>query len=482
MGACSGRVLCRVQSNRNLPGKRRARGDDQNVSQARFGNRVRRGGEAGEGEGLAWLRFALPLPLASLSALHPTQHHVGCHSPAQQDAVPHRPADGKGQVQAQDVRQGRGGQGEQPPGHFHAPDPATLPSELPECRSRCWATVLNSLGALHGRLWPPDTREAREDVRGGRVRGATRTRTVAPSFNPGRVSACGRAALLPCQPPPTPHAVPRSTAADGLRSRACSGHLAVPLNRTSSSLTLPPPLSPPLQHNKEGDLWIIVDTAVYDVSDFADLHPGGSHVLLQVAGKGAFPLPSLEIQRTRLRCADTRSLLVCALFAHATRCDRGLLWHAPLRGPDQVLALPHRDRRRPEAPDRPPDQRHPVARPLRRANLAQRGLQVAVLPRLAPLAPEGHARVCRRRGARGRPDAREGRQAPHGRARSEDGLARDEPQRHGQSPFLRRLQSGLGSDAALSPSPRSAWVRASSSRVASSLVASSPTNSTTSTR
>ncbi|KAK0453029.1 peroxisomal acyl-CoA-dehydrogenase [Armillaria borealis] len=33
------------------------------------------------------------------------------------------------------------------------------------------------------------------------------------------------------------------------------------------------------QHNKEGDLWIIIDTKVYDLSRFADLHPGGSNVL-----------------------------------------------------------------------------------------------------------------------------------------------------------------------------------------------------------
>lgn len=122
----------------------------------------------------------------------------------------------------------------------------------------------------------------------------------------------------------------------------------------------------------------------------------------------------------------------------ARRRHRGLLRHAPLRGPHQVLALPHRHHRRRQAPDRPPDQRHPVARPLRRADLAQRGLQVALLPRLAPLAPEGDARIRRRRGARGRPDAREGRQAPDGRARPEDGLARDEPQRHGPSPLSRR--------------------------------------------
>jgi predicted heme/steroid binding protein len=51
------------------------------------------------------------------------------------------------------------------------------------------------------------------------------------------------------------------------------------------------PLLPPrqLQHNKEGDIWIIVDSAVYDMSKFVDLHPGGAHVLLQVAGQGASP-------------------------------------------------------------------------------------------------------------------------------------------------------------------------------------------------
>jgi cytochrome b involved in lipid metabolism len=34
-----------------------------------------------------------------------------------------------------------------------------------------------------------------------------------------------------------------------------------------------------LQHNKEGDLWVIVDSIVYDLSKFAALHPGGSGVL-----------------------------------------------------------------------------------------------------------------------------------------------------------------------------------------------------------
>jgi len=33
------------------------------------------------------------------------------------------------------------------------------------------------------------------------------------------------------------------------------------------------------KHNKPGDLWCIIDTAVYDLSKFADLHPGGANVL-----------------------------------------------------------------------------------------------------------------------------------------------------------------------------------------------------------
>ncbi|KAH9814192.1 acyl-CoA dehydrogenase/oxidase [Melampsora americana] len=43
------------------------------------------------------------------------------------------------------------------------------------------------------------------------------------------------------------------------------------------------------QHAKEGDLWCIVDTAVYDLSSFVDMHPGGASVLLDknVAGKDA---------------------------------------------------------------------------------------------------------------------------------------------------------------------------------------------------
>ncbi|KZV85671.1 acyl-CoA dehydrogenase NM domain-like protein [Exidia glandulosa HHB12029] len=43
------------------------------------------------------------------------------------------------------------------------------------------------------------------------------------------------------------------------------------------------------KHNKPGDLWIVVDTRVYDISKFAALHPGGQYVLTtpNVAGKDA---------------------------------------------------------------------------------------------------------------------------------------------------------------------------------------------------
>ncbi|KAF9057315.1 peroxisomal acyl-CoA-dehydrogenase [Panaeolus papilionaceus] len=43
------------------------------------------------------------------------------------------------------------------------------------------------------------------------------------------------------------------------------------------------------QHNKEGDVWVIIDAKVYDLTRFADLHPGGANVLYaeSIAGKDA---------------------------------------------------------------------------------------------------------------------------------------------------------------------------------------------------
>ncbi|KAI8388191.1 acyl-CoA dehydrogenase/oxidase [Radiomyces spectabilis] len=41
------------------------------------------------------------------------------------------------------------------------------------------------------------------------------------------------------------------------------------------------------KHNTESDCWIIVDSEVFDVTKFADLHPGGAQALLMYGGKDA---------------------------------------------------------------------------------------------------------------------------------------------------------------------------------------------------
>ncbi|KAI1812898.1 acyl-CoA dehydrogenase-like protein [Poronia punctata] len=41
------------------------------------------------------------------------------------------------------------------------------------------------------------------------------------------------------------------------------------------------------KHNTEDSVWFVIDSKVYDVSEFLDAHPGGEAVLRQVAGKDA---------------------------------------------------------------------------------------------------------------------------------------------------------------------------------------------------
>ena len=55
------------------------------------------------------------------------------------------------------------------------------------------------------------------------------------------------------------------------------------------------------RHNAAGDAWIVVDGAVYDVSKFAGMHPGGRHVLEQQAGRDASALFKLFHNDTILR-------------------------------------------------------------------------------------------------------------------------------------------------------------------------------------
>lgn len=75
-----------------------------------------------------------------------------------------------------------------------------------------------------------------------------------------------------------------------------------------------------LQHNKEDDLWIIIDSAVYDLSKFVDLHPGGAHVLLQVAGQGSSR--SLSHWEGSSRSRISRSC--CFVLADATEAFFGM--------------------------------------------------------------------------------------------------------------------------------------------------------------
>ena len=41
------------------------------------------------------------------------------------------------------------------------------------------------------------------------------------------------------------------------------------------------------KNNTEDSLWFVIDSKVYDVTDFVDAHPGGEAVLKQVAGTDA---------------------------------------------------------------------------------------------------------------------------------------------------------------------------------------------------
>lgn len=60
------------------------------------------------------------------------------------------------------------------------------------------------------------------------------------------------------------------------------------------------------KHNKESDIYVVIDTFVWDMSKFVDMHPGGAHVLLavDVAGKdGKYLLFSRnELPKKKSKC------------------------------------------------------------------------------------------------------------------------------------------------------------------------------------
>lgn len=41
------------------------------------------------------------------------------------------------------------------------------------------------------------------------------------------------------------------------------------------------------KHNTPGDLWVIIGNEVYDLTQFASAHPGGSSLVLKYAGREA---------------------------------------------------------------------------------------------------------------------------------------------------------------------------------------------------
>lgn len=41
------------------------------------------------------------------------------------------------------------------------------------------------------------------------------------------------------------------------------------------------------KHNTKQDCWIVIRGMVYDVTDFLKIHPGGSNIMISVAGEDA---------------------------------------------------------------------------------------------------------------------------------------------------------------------------------------------------
>lgn len=47
------------------------------------------------------------------------------------------------------------------------------------------------------------------------------------------------------------------------------------------------------QHKEYGDLWVVINDHVYDLSKFADLHPAGRNVIKDYAGNNFYSISIL---------------------------------------------------------------------------------------------------------------------------------------------------------------------------------------------
>jgi cytochrome b involved in lipid metabolism len=53
------------------------------------------------------------------------------------------------------------------------------------------------------------------------------------------------------------------------------------------------------KHKKKGDLWIIINNKIYDISEFLKYHPGGKKILLKNGGNdisNTFPMIKSHIR------------------------------------------------------------------------------------------------------------------------------------------------------------------------------------------
>merc|ERR1719221_2355279 len=68
------------------------------------------------------------------------------------------------------------------------------------------------------------------------------------------------------------------------------------------------------RHTSKDDLWLLIDSKVYDVTPFLGLHPGGGQLIADVAGKDAtsiFELTHGEGLRYSLRLLNQFFIGVC---------------------------------------------------------------------------------------------------------------------------------------------------------------------------